>query len=36
MDTEPPDPRGKRKLESDSLKDDYLRFSNKDFEFDNE
>ncbi|MFQ6637131.1 hypothetical protein Gotur_012595, partial [Gossypium turneri] len=32
MDTEPPDPRGKRKLDSDSLTDDYLRFSNNNFE----
>ncbi|MFQ6656281.1 hypothetical protein Gotur_026457, partial [Gossypium turneri] len=36
MDTEPPDPCGKRKLESDSLTDDCLRFSNKNFEFNNE
>ncbi|MBA0876726.1 hypothetical protein Goshw_000570, partial [Gossypium schwendimanii] len=34
MDTEPTDPYGKRKLESDNQTDDYLRSLNKDFEID--
>ncbi|MBA0640349.1 hypothetical protein Goklo_023295, partial [Gossypium klotzschianum] len=32
MDTEPTDPYGKRKIESDNQTDDYLRSLNKDFE----
>ncbi|MBA0854985.1 hypothetical protein Goshw_007537, partial [Gossypium schwendimanii] len=32
MDTEPTDPYGKRKIESDIQADDYLRSYNKDFE----
>ncbi|MFQ6648742.1 hypothetical protein Gotur_021127 [Gossypium turneri] len=34
MDTEPTDPYGKRKIESDSQTNDYLRTFNKDFEID--
>ncbi|MFQ6668480.1 hypothetical protein Gotur_034113 [Gossypium turneri] len=34
MDTEPIDPYGKRKIESDSQTDDYLRSLNKNFGID--